>query len=133
MKNLMLVLFLMLSMGITSEIQAQACTPAQKAACKKICADKTACTPAQAAACQKVCNGKMASNTNTTSGTAVKVVNKSPEKKANCMKSCDKGKVVSTSGTPVKLVGLELLSTNNEKEGSKKVDCSKPCQKKMEE
>ncbi len=127
MKNLTLVLFLMLSMAVTSEIQAQtACTPAQIEACKKMGGD-------QSAACQKICDGKMASTTKTASATAVKVVNKSPEKSKTCAPACAKGKVASTSATPVKLVGLEILSTDSKSGESKKVECSKPCQKKTEE
>lgn len=50
----------LLAVCFTSQLQAQTtkCTPAQKAACKKICATTTVanCTPAQKAACQKVCD-----------------------------------------------------------------------------
>lgn len=117
MKNLMLVLFVMLAMTVSSEIQAQTtCTPAQVAACKKTC------TPEQLAACK----AKMASTS--TSATAVKVVNQAPEKSTSCAKTsaktCAKGKVASTTNTPVKLVGLDII-----KEEPKKTSCMKTCQK----
>lgn len=122
MKNLMLGLFVMIAMVMTNGLQAQtACTPAQKAACKKICADQTKCTPEQMAACKKACAGKVAS------ANAVKVVNQAPEKKATCNKPCTQkaGATAEASANtnPVKLVGLDLLALPEVKEKK----CSQPC------
>jgi len=122
MKNLMLVLFVMLTTAITTDLQAQTkvtCTPAQKEACKKICGTSATCTPEQMAACKKVCDKTAASTA------AVKVVNQAPEKAPSCKKANATASTNDAAATPVKLVGLELVKEE------KKTSCKKTCDKKV--
>lgn len=123
MKNFMLVLFVMIAMVASNDLQAQApCTAAQKAACKKICADKTKCTPAEMAACKLVCNK------NTASANAVKVVNQSPAKKATCNKATATASTEAAGNGNVQLVGMNITGS-----GAKKAACSKTCTGKKKE
>lgn len=91
----------LLAVCFTSQLQAQTktCTPAQIAACKKICNTTTVanCTPAQAAACQKVCSksttSKVASNENQSLDFIKLVSNTSEDKKTSCVKTCQPAKL----------------------------------------
>jgi len=114
----------MIAMVASNDLQAQtACTAAQKAACKKMSANKTKCTPEEMAAC------KLAGKKSTATANAVKVVNKAPDAKPTCNKAATATASNAGQGNgTVQLVGMELTGS-----GTKKAACSKTCTGKKKE
>ncbi len=125
MKNVFLVVFMILGLGVSTNLQAQTTADAtKKTECKKMVDCNPAnCTPEQIAACQKICGTKTAATNK--NANAVAVVNQSPEKKATCNKPCTAKSAEQSPISPVRLVGLEEA-----KEAKK--SCNQPCQKTAE-
>jgi len=114
MKKLLLVFSMMFfAVGIsTVNAQTTSCTPAQKAACQKICKSTKTCTPAEMAACKKVCNSKTSTKVATTTETTnpfVNVSTKTVEAKSTkcCASKLTSGKAKGCSAKKTKVVNNE--------------------------
>lgn len=105
------------AVGISSvNAQSTTCTPAQKAACQKICGTAKTCTPAQVAACKKVCDNKTSTKVaSTTEATNpfVNVSSKTAEAKSTscCASKLTSGKAKGCSAKKSSVVKNEKSST----------------------
>lgn len=101
--------------GISNLSAQSTCTPAQQAACQKICKTAKSCTPAQKAACQKVCDNKASTKVATTTESTnpfVNVSTKTTEAKSTscCASKLTNGKAKSCTAKKTKVVVNEKSS-----------------------
>ena len=120
MKKLLFVFSMMFfAVGIsTVNAQSTSCTPAQQAACKKICATSTStsCTPAQVAACKKTCDNKTSTKIASTTEAKNPFVNvsaKATDTKAtsSCASKLTSGKTKGCTASKNKVVKNENSTT----------------------